>query len=131
MNDALGYCKFAGGGIAAVLTFLYGGFDVILGVLMAMVILDYVSGVLGAIYTGTLSSSVGYKGIIKKIGILLVVAVAHIIGQAVGFPEIRSLVIGFYIVNEGISFIENWASVGLPIPQQLKDALEKFKDKDK
>jgi len=128
MDNTYEYLKFIGAGLAAVLTFMFGGFDTILAVLLAMIAIDYVSGLLGAIYTGTLSSEVGYKGIIKKVGMLLVVAAGHILGRAMGAYEIRSMVIGFYITNEAISILENWGKVGLPLPKQIKDALSRLKD---
>lgn len=124
------YLKLIGAGAAAVLTFMFGGFDIILMVLLSMIAIDYISGLLGALYTGTLSSEAGYKGIIKKVGMLLVVAVGHILGRSIGAHEIRSMVIGFYITNEAISILENWGKVGLPLPKQIKDALSQLKSKD-
>ena len=51
-----------------------------------------------------LNSAVGFRGIFKKVCIFLVVAVAHMIGQALEMPSVRSLACGYYIANEGISF---------------------------
>ncbi len=127
MDNILQNIKYAGAGLTVVLTFLYGGFDMILGVLLAFVIIDYISGVLGAIFTGTLSSAVGYRGIIKKVGIFLIVSVGCILAQSAGMPELRSLVIGFYIANEGISIIENWGRMGLPLPPKVREMLEQLK----
>ena len=53
-----------------------GGWDVILKALVALVILDYITGVLKAIYTKTLSSAVGFKGLIRKGVIFIVIATA-------------------------------------------------------
>ena len=130
MDNVIQYAKYVGAGIATVLTYLYGGFDMILWVLMAIVVIDYITGVLCGACTRTLNSEIGYRGIAKKIGIFLVVAVAHILGQAANIPEIRSLVIGFYIANEGISILENAGKIGIPVPKKLLDALEQLKGED-
>ena len=89
--------------------------------------IDYISGVLASVKTKTLSSEVGFSGLLKKIGILCVAALGHFIGQALSMPDIRSVVIGFYITNEGISILENVALLGVPLPQKLIDMLSQVK----
>ncbi len=120
--------KAIGACLAAVFTYLFGGMDTLMQVLMCMVAIDFLSGVLGAIVQQKLSSSIGFVGIAKKVGIFLVVAVAHILGQALGIAEIRSLVIGFYMANEGISILENISKMGVPFPDKLLDILQQLKD---
>ena len=81
-----------------------GGYDVILKALIALVILDYVTGVLKAIYTKTLSSAVGFKGLIRKIVIFIVIATAVIVQMVVGDAiPLREVTIIFFLCNEGIS----------------------------
>ena len=77
------------------------------------------------------NSAVGFCGIFKKVCIFLVVAVAHMIGQALEMPSVRSLACGYYIANEGISILENTAKAGLPIPDKLKQILEQLKNDSK
>lgn len=122
--------KLIGAALTAFLTSLFGGLDALLTVLLWLIAIDYLTGVINAIIDHKLSSEVGYKGIAKKIGILAVVAVAHLIGNAVGMPEIRGLAIGFYIANEGISILENVGKNGTIIPKKLLDILEQLRDKD-
>lgn len=106
-----------------------GGWDVILKALVFLVILDYVTGVLKAIYNKTLSSSIGFKGLIRKIMIFIVVATAvttqTIIGDSI---PLREIVIIFFVCNEGISLLEN-ASEFVPIPEKLKETLLQLRDK--
>lgn len=97
--------------------------------LVALMVADYISGVIHAIIAKELSSAVGFKGIAKKILILLLVGVAnmldiHVLG---GEAVLRTTAIFFYIANEGISLIENAAKLGLPIPKKLKDILAQLK----
>lgn len=127
MTDRLKYVSAA---VCALFSFLFGGVDMFLKILAAFAIIDYISGVIAAIVNGRLNSAVGFKGIFKKVCIFLVVAVAHMIGQAVNMPSIRSLVCGYYIANEGISILENAAKTGLPIPDRLRDALEQLREDD-
>lgn len=124
------YVKLLGAAACGGATYLWGGFDAVLIALLVLMALDYITGVMDAIYTKTLSSEVGYKGLLRKIGILIMVALAHLVGMAVGVPTIRSLVIGFYLANEGISIIENVVALGVPCPKGLRSVLEQLRDKE-
>lgn len=121
----------AAGAVGAVLGFMYGEVNGLFWALIAFMALDYVSGVLAAIADKRLSSAVGFKGIAKKLLILVFVAIGHIADTYVlgGTPVAMSAVILFYIANEGISVIENAAVLGLPVPQRIKNVLEQIKKK--
>ena len=110
--------------------YLLGGFDVMMQVLLFCIITDYISGIMAAIYLGKLNSKVGFKGIVKKIAILLVVALAVEIGRVIGTDVIRGAAISFYIANEGISILENVGRMDVPYLSKLKDILEQLKDND-
>lgn len=108
-----------------------GGFDGFLYALIAFVVIDYITGVMVAVVDKNLSSSVGFKGICRKVLIFALVGIANIIdvyvlGQA---GVLRTAVIFFYISNEGVSLLENSAHLGLPIPAKLKDVLEQLHDR--
>lgn len=113
--------------ICSVVTFFLGGFDAVLKILLCMMLLDYVTGVMCAIKLGTLSSETGFSGLLKKLGMILIVALSHLTGEISGVPEVRSLVIGFYIANEGISILENAGRLGVPMPKKLVDVLMQLK----
>lgn len=122
--------SIVGGIVGGFLCDFLGGWDVILKALVALVILDYATGVLKAIYTKTLSSSIGFKGLIRKIVIFIVVATAVIIQTVVGDAvPLREIVIIFFICNEGISLLEN-ASEFVPIPDKLKETLIQLRNKE-
>ena len=101
--------------------------------LIVLMTLDYVSGVMCAIIDKKLSSAVGFKGICKKVFILMLVGVAHIIDlHVVGTRSaLRGAVICFYMSNEGLSLLENAAHIGLPIPDKLRDILSQLHDKER
>ena len=114
--------------VATVFIFLFGGIDVALQCLLIAIVLDYISGLIKAYNTKTLSSSIGFKGILKKVGILVIVMLAVLVDRVtLNNGGIRSLVIYYFVANEGLSILENLAVAGLPIPKKLKDALKVIK----
>ena len=114
------------------LSWFLGGCDGLLYALIAFVVIDYITGVLCAIYDKNLSSSVGFKGIAKKVLIFILVGVANIIDLYVirDGAAIRGAVIAFYLSNEGVSLLENAGHLGLPIPDKLKDILAQLHKRD-
>ena len=120
-------------GLGAILTtviYLLGGLDIALKSLLILIVIDYLTGVGMAIYNKKLNSKIGAKGIVKKVMYLLVVAVAVVIDNLTGESGvIRTLVIYFFVANEGISIIENLGKMNIPLPQKLLDTLEQLKKK--
>lgn len=108
-----------------------GGCDGLLFALIAFVAVDYITGVMCAIVDKNLSSSVGFKGICRKVLIFLLVGVAHILdAQVIGAGSVlRTAIIFFYLSNEGVSLLENAAHLGLPVPEKLKDVLQQLHDR--
>lgn len=106
---------------------LVGGFDTMMITLLLFIVIDYTSGVMCAINKKKLSSAVGFKGIFKKIMILLLVGVSNLLGQSIGIEGLRYIAISFYLANEGISIIENASKLGLHVPPKIKDVLEQLK----
>ena len=115
------------------LGYFLGGIDGMLIALLVLMTLDYITGVMCAIVDKRLSSAVGFKGIMKKCVVLMLVGVANIIDvHVVGTGSaLRGAVICFYMSNEGLSLLENAAHIGLPIPDKLREILEQLHDRDK
>lgn len=114
---------------AAFVTYFFGLPDIWLMALIAVIVIDYVSGLCKAYIRGELSSRTGFKGIVKKLMYFAIVAVAVIADNVTGASGVlRVAVIGFLIANEGISILENCAAAGLPVPKMLIWALDKLKD---
>ena len=110
--------------IGGYIGWLLGGVDGFMYALITFVVIDYVTGLMVAVLERKLSSEVGFRGIFKKVLILVDV---HLIKNG---SAIRTAVIFFYISNEGISIIENSAKIGLPIPEKLKDVLKQLNKED-
>ena len=113
-------------GVTYLVTYSIGGVDMALSVLLFCITFDYITGVLSAIVNKELSSAIGYKGIFKKVGILIAVALGHLIGVYLNF-EVRAWVIGYYIANEGISILENLGYIGVPYPERFLNVLKQLK----
>jgi len=108
-----------------------GGCDGLLYALIAFAVIDYITGVMCAITDHNLSSSVGFKGICRKILIFLLVGIANILDvNIIGSGSVlRTAAIFFYLSNEGVSLLENAAHLGLPVPGAIKEVLEKLHDR--
>ena len=118
-------------GVAGTLfTYLLGEMDKSLEVLLIFICIDYVTGVLCAWIKGTVSSQKGKEGIVKKVGCLMIISAAYGIDQLWlgNTGAFRTAVIYFYISNEGISIVENWANMGLPIPAFVKNKLAQVRE---
>lgn len=120
-------------GVCTVLSFLFGDMEGLMVALIALIILDYISGVIAAAVEKRLSSEVGAKGIAKKIFMLLIVALANIVDiNVIGDGHVlKTVTVVFYICNECISLIENAGRIGVPVPKKLLDVLEQLRDRDK
>lgn len=114
-------------------TYLTGGFDTLLNTLLIVISIDYITGLCKGIYKKELNSKKGIKGIIKKIGYILIVILATLFDKVIGdnSQAIRTLVIYSFIANEALSILENWALMDLPLPKKLFEVFEKLKETDK
>ncbi|PXV86253.1 Cph1 family holin [Lachnotalea glycerini] len=128
MNYLIDYGKLIVAFLGRILGWVLGGLDALIYALIVFIIIDYITGIMLAIKNKTLSSEVGYKGIIKKILILIIVSMGNIMDNYIlnTGSTLRTLIIMFYLANEGISILENAGILGLAIPQKLKDAIQKL-----
>lgn len=110
--------------------YLLGGLDIALKSLLIIIVIDYVTGILSAIYNKKLNSKIGFKGIIKKFSYLFIIALSVIIDNVLGQTgTIRTLVIYFFVANDGLSILENVAKMNIPLPKKLIDVLEQLRKK--
>ena len=112
--------------------YFVGGMDGLLIALVVLMCLDYISGVMCAVVDKKLSSAIGFRGICKKVLILMLVGVANIVDvHVVGTGSaLRGAVISWYLSNEALSLFENAAHIGLPVPDPLKNALAQLHGRD-
>lgn len=124
--------KFIFTGISTALAYVFGGMDNMLAILLVFMTIDFISGFIKAWVLKEFDSSKFYIGGVKKIGILLIVAVAAQLDLMISIDSmaLRTVAVSYYIANEGFSILENWGAMGLPLPAALKDALAKLRKDD-
>lgn len=117
--------------LGGLLGWFLGGFDGFLYALVALMVADYITGVMCAIVEKKLSSEIGFKGIFKKVLIFVLVGIGQMIDtNLIGDGSVlRTAIIFFYCSNEGVSMLENAGRLGLPIPEKLKDILVQLHNK--
>lgn len=127
MSSVLGFLQNVG----EFLLGLLGGWDATLKLLIAMMALDYISGMIVGFMgrspnspTGGIDSRAGFSGLLKKGLILMVIAVSAQIDSTVDGAFVRAATTWFYIVNEGISVLENAVLAGVPLPEKLVKLLD-------
>lgn len=130
MHDLHTQIRFISAIIGGWLGWFLGSFDGFLYTLIALVIVDYITGVVAAGIRHELSSEVGFTGIAKKIMIFAIVGVAnvldhHILQQS---SVLRTMAIFFYVANEGMSVVENADKIGISVPQPLRKILKQLKE---
>lgn len=116
--------KFVAGFAGAIMGWYFGGWDKALQILLALAIVDYITGVIAAYINKTLSSKIGFVGLAKKVVMFLIVGIAVQVDSMIGQVNVlRMAVIIGYAVNESLSVIENGGRIGLPIPAALVKAI--------
>ena len=117
--------------IGTCLTYLIGGWDATLKILAILMAIDYLTGVMVAFTDKKIDSGVGFKGLLKKATIFLVIIIAHQLDLATGQELVfKTMACYFYIANEGISITENVGNLGVPLPEFLLTALNKIKSEN-
>lgn len=126
-------------GIAGAIAGLFGEWTVTLTILVAVMMIDYITGWIVAwcgkspkTESGGLSSKVGFVGIAKKGFIMLLVLLATLLDRAIGNEAMvfQSSLVFYYIANEGLSILENAALMGVKFPEKLRKALEALREKE-
>ena len=130
MEKLFNNLSMAIGAVGGVIVYWLGGWDILLKTILFLAAVDYVTGILKAVHQNQLSSEIGVKGLLKKITMFIVIAVAFAIQKLLNDTvPLREVVIMFYIANEGISLLEN-AAVMAPIPEKLKNVLLQLREND-
>ena len=121
--------KFIFTGISTALAYVFGGMDNMLAILLVFMTIDFISGFIKAWVLKEFDSSKFYIGGVKKIGILLIVAVSAQLDLliAIDGAALRTVTISYYIANEGFSILENCGEMGLPLPEPIKNALARLR----
>lgn len=131
MNKILIEIKAIGSSFLTFLVYILGGYDIALECLLLAMAIDYLSGVSQAFYNSNVNSKVGFKGFLKKFGVILLICLSVIIDKIMGSTGlIRTWAIYYCVATEGISITENLGKMNILVPEFIKDKLEQLKNKE-
>lgn len=110
---------------------LLGSWDAALEILLVIMALDYVTGVGAAFKTKSVSSSIGYTGLLKKASIFIIVILAAQMDKMIGSSNnlFRNGTALSFAINDALSILENVGRLGIRLPGFLKAAFVKFQQK--
>ena len=115
---------------AGFFSYFLGGYDLTLKTMLCLTVIDYITGIGSAIYKKKFKASICIKGIFKKVYMYITVMIAVIIQRFTGdIIPLREIVIIFYIVNEGMSALENIGKV-IKYPERLREVFSQLNDKN-
>lgn len=125
------------GGLVGIFSQIFGGFDDLFIGLLVIMSVDYATGIIAAVLgksgktkNGHLSSKAGFKGILKKLTMLLFVCMTKYAGEMFDIKGLRDMVITFFAVNDCISILENGGRIGVKYPEKLKNILEDLLERE-
>lgn len=111
-------------------TTLIGGWGMALKILVILMVIDYLTGLAKAFLEKKVASAVGWRGLLKKICIIVIIVVCHQADLLISnsAPIFKTMGCFYYAANEGLSILENVGTIGLPLPSFLKNAFQTLKD---
>jgi toxin secretion/phage lysis holin len=115
--------------IGSAIAFFFGEWSQLLMLFFFVIIMDYITGLMAAIIEKNVSSAIGFKGLIKKFAMVLIIALCHQLDKFTGNSVIMTGAIFFFLANELVSITENYGRIGLPLPPQLKNIIKTLRDK--
>ena len=135
MKDIFCFCCAC---VSSAFLYLVGDITMPFMILLIFMCTDYITGlILSGVFkkskkteSGGLSSEIGFKGLIKKVCIIICVIVANMLDYVLKTNYIRNVVIISFITNEVISIIENLGLIGVKIPKVITNAIDILKGKE-
>jgi toxin secretion/phage lysis holin len=115
--------------IGSAIAYFFGEWSQLLMLFFFVIIMDYITGLMAAIIEKNVSSAIGFKGLIKKFAMVLIIALCHQLDKFTGNSVIMTGAIFFFLANELVSITENYGRIGLPLPPQLKNIIKTLRDK--
>ncbi len=120
------------GVLGSLISKIFGGWTPSMTTLVTFMMIDYISGlVVAAVFKksrktpgGALDSRVGFKGMIKKGSMLVIVYIAVRMDLIGNTTFIKNTTIIGLICNELTSIGENFGLMGVPYPKVITDAFE-------
>ena len=125
------FYKSITGGIMGILTYLFGGYDALMMAIIAVMCIETIASVIKNINLKEVSSEFLFSLAYRKIGILSLIALANVIDNILELSGVlRKITISYFIASEGLSLVESWGEMGLPVPDKLRMVLDRLKKGD-
>lgn len=124
------------GSIVAVLSYIFGEHWILFALFLAFNLADWITGWMKSRIAHKENSKAGWKGVLKKLGYWIMIAVAFgasavfvEIGKTIGVDLEITTLLGWFVlasllVNEIRSICENFVEAGYNVPQILIRGLE-------
>lgn len=124
------------GAVIAILTMVLGEHWYIFAAFLLLNVIDWITGWMKSRINGVENSMAGWKGVLKKLGYWLMIAVAFAIaaalievGKVIGIDLGVTTLLGWFvlaslIVNEARSIVENFVEAGYDVPKVLTTGLQ-------
>lgn len=135
--------SFLYGALITFISFL-GGLDNLLIVFLMAMLFDWITGLIRAVKENEMSSSIGHKGVVKRMLIVMLIVFAVALDKLLSTENnmlnilnhninlsLRNVMLIFYIGNDGISMLENLEQIGVPFPEKLRSVLKQCRDRGK
>ncbi len=120
--------KWLAGAVAALMAGTLFGSQAVLAGLVALMAIDWLTGLNAAFIRGEVNSETGTRGLVKKGQVLLLLLAVHVMEKLAGYElGLELWGAGGFCINEAISIVENVSRSGVYIPQALVDGLLKVK----
>lgn len=127
----------ASGILAGIVSALIGGWTLALETLAIIIVLDYATGLIvaGVFHAspksdgGALESKAAFKGLLRKVGIVVIVVAFHQLDRLTGKSFFRDGAAWAFFVEEFISVIENLGLMGVPLPKFIIKSVEWLRKK--
>lgn len=120
---------------ASLLTFItkfYSKVDYSLIVLISVILIDYITGLIKAYVNKELNSKIGFKGLLKKLAIFVIILLSFEIDKLIlANGALKSMTVFYYVSIECLSIFENFGKIGVPIPNFLKGKLQQLNQDEK
>lgn len=136
MVESINWGTMAGGAVGLVIG-VFGGWNKLLTLFVFAMVIDYIVGLISAglghstkSANGGIDSRIGFRGILKKCLMFIMVGVGAMVDRLVGTNAVREATTMFFIVNELISITENIGHCGIKLPPALVKMLDQLQDKE-
>ncbi|ULO09685.1 phage holin family protein [Paenibacillus sp. 19GGS1-52] len=119
--------------ISGIVSWLIGGLGLVFTVLLALQMIDFITGLMVGIYEKNINSRIGTKGLIRKTYVILLIGAVYMVESAMlgSHGIITDGISASFCLVEFVSIVENGGKMGVPLPDKVKNLILVLKNKDK